>query len=326
MTQGRAAEGFALAFVGAALWGFTPVATKIALLGYRPEVLSVVRLGVAALLFHRLGGAGTPLLPRDPWSWVAGFALGADFVLYNYGLEITRAGLAGLVINVEVVSGIVLARVLLGEVLTLRRILGGAVTLAGVTFIAAQGVSLDDVMAPETRMGNVIVMLAAITWSVYAVAQAKAPRTGNSFRLMAPIFVVALAMTLPLLFRAGALGGPGGPYASVMLGVLAFACTGLVYLVYARSQEYLDLTVLTIVLAVIPVFAVGFAWLLLGEPVSPRIIGGGVTVLTGVLLVATERSRVRFDPESGSEASPEDDAREKDVGRSAGDRAVPGRS
>src|SRR4051794_5742761 len=99
MTERRRAEGLGLAVLAAALWGFTPVGTKATLDGYSPEMVSVARLGVAAVLFHRLGGPGTALLPRDAWAWVAGLALGVDFVLYNYGLRLTRASLAGLVVN-----------------------------------------------------------------------------------------------------------------------------------------------------------------------------------------------------------------------------------
>jgi drug/metabolite transporter (DMT)-like permease len=288
MAERRPAEGFVLALVAAALWGFTPVGTKATLDGYSPEVVSVVRLGVSAWLFHRLGGRGTSLLPRDPWSWVAGLALGVDFVLYNYGLRLTRASLAGLIVNVEVVSGIVLARLLLGESLTVRRLAGGVVTLAGVTIVTAQGVTLGDVLAADARLGNVVVMLAALSWSVYAVAQRKAPAVASPFRLMAPIFVVALLTTLPLLLRPAAWRNPGGAYPTVVLAVLALLCTAGVYVVYARSQERLDLSVLSIMLAVIPVFAVGFAWLFLGEPVTARVLGGGALVLAGVLLVATE--------------------------------------
>jgi len=282
-----------LALIAAALWGFTPIGSKITLTGYSPEMVSLVRLGLSTWLFYRLGGPGTPFLPRERWSWVAGIALGLDFILYNYGVRMTRASLAGLVINVEVVTSVLLARVILGEALTARRIIGGVVTLVGATIVTAEGVSLDDVLAPETRLGNAIVMLAAFTWSLYAVAQRKAPATTSSYRLLAPIFGAALLTTSPLLLRPAAWHNPGGAGATGMLVVLALACTVGVYVVYARSQACLDLAVLSIVLAIIPVFAVGFAWLFLGEPVTPRVLAGGALILAGALVVAMEPAAPR---------------------------------
>jgi drug/metabolite transporter (DMT)-like permease len=111
-------SGIALAVVAAALWGLAPVASKRALAGYSPEVLSVGRLGIAAVLFRRPGGAATPWLPAERWSWIGGIALGLDFILYNYGLRLTSASVSGLVINVEVVSTIAFAVWLLGNAWT----------------------------------------------------------------------------------------------------------------------------------------------------------------------------------------------------------------
>src|SRR5512139_2871597 len=129
--------GIALALLAAALWGLAPVATKGALAGYSPEVIGVVRLGTASFLLRRLGRGSGPWLPRDGWSWAAGIALGVDFILYNYGLRLTSAGVSGLVINIEVVSTIAFAVWFLGERLNVRRILGSVVTLAGVLYVSS---------------------------------------------------------------------------------------------------------------------------------------------------------------------------------------------
>src|SRR5262249_19878696 len=55
MTARRPAEGILLALVAAALWGFTPIGSKIALAGYSPEMLSIVRLGLSTWLLRLLG-------------------------------------------------------------------------------------------------------------------------------------------------------------------------------------------------------------------------------------------------------------------------------
>lgn len=284
--------GIALALVAAALWGLSPVATKGALAGYSPELISVIRLALASFIFRIVGGAGTRWFPRDRWSIIAGVALGVDFVLYSYGLRLTTAALAGLVVNVEVVSTIALALWLLGERLTARRALGSAVTLLGVIYVATDGVRLAEVLARERIVGNMMVMLAGISWSLYAVGQRKAPTYRNLFQLMAPIFVVAMFTTLPGLLLPSAWHNPRGAFPTLMLMVLVFLCTVVVYLVYACSQELVDLSVLAIALASIPVFAVAFARLLLGEPISLQVVAGGGVIFAGVLLIATERRPV----------------------------------
>src|SRR4029453_6428623 len=51
--------GFVLGTCAAACWGLAPVATKGALAGFSPEMIGVTRLGVAALVFRALRGGGT---------------------------------------------------------------------------------------------------------------------------------------------------------------------------------------------------------------------------------------------------------------------------
>jgi drug/metabolite transporter (DMT)-like permease len=286
--RGRRTEGLILAFVAAALWGLTPVATKGALAGWSPELLSVLRLGVSTLALRALGGAGTPWLPTDPWAWLAGFMLGADFVLYNYGIRHTTAAVAGLIINVEVGSGIVFSRWLLDERLGSRRLLGAGLTLAGVAWVGTEGVGGEDILARERLFGNALVMLAALCWSVFAVAQRLSARRGGIANLVAPIFGAATLTSLPGLLTPGAWSTPAGIAPTLHLLVLILACTLGVYLIYARTQELLELTVLTTVLASIPIFTVGFAWYIAGEPVSPRLLTGGLAIAAGIAITARE--------------------------------------
>src|SRR5436309_3257797 len=138
-------QGLLLALVAAMLWGLTPVATKIALDGFSPEFLAFVRLLAAAALFRVLAGGGTRWFVADVWVWFAGAGLGADFILYNYGVQRTAANVAGLVINIELLSTIAFAVWILGERLNSRRIVGGAITVAGVLVVTLDGLNLSDV-------------------------------------------------------------------------------------------------------------------------------------------------------------------------------------
>jgi drug/metabolite transporter (DMT)-like permease len=278
--------GFVLGTCAAACWGLGPVATKGALAGFSPEVLGVMRLGVAALFFRALGGRGTRWLPRDGWSVLAGVALGIDFLFYNYGLRLTTAAVAGLLVNFGQVANVTLARVVLGEPLTARRLFGCALTVAGVAIVNTSG---TDVQGGGSLAGNILVMLAAVAWSTYAVAQRRAPRLGNVFQLLAPIFVVAALVSAAVLFAPGAWHNPAGRAPVVMLVLLVGACTIAPYLLYSHGQELLDLVVMTIVLASTPVFAVVLSWLILGEPIGWHVVAGGAVILAGIVVVAVER-------------------------------------
>ena len=286
-------KGVFLALVAAALWGLTPVATKAALEGFTPEFIGFVRLAVATVLFWLAAGRRTPWFLADPWIWLAGAGLGADFLLYNYGVERTAANVAGLVVNIELISTIVLAVYILGERLSSRRVLGGGMTLAGVLIVTADGLRLSDLNGSSRMLGNVLVMLAGIAWSVFAVAQRRAQIGGGLFQRLTPIFSVATLVMLPAMLRREAWVVRGGVLPVVMFAILTIFGTNAVYWIYGRAQELIEVSVLSILLCAIPVFAVLFAYALLDEGLSLQSFAGGAVIISGIAVIATEKTRAK---------------------------------
>jgi drug/metabolite transporter (DMT)-like permease len=285
-------EGVLLALLSAALWGLTPVVTKGALAGFTPEFLSFVRLAVAAVIFRALAGPNTKWFVSDPWVWLAGAGLGGDFILYNYGMQFTAANVAGLVINIELLSTIGFAMWILGERLNTRRGVGGAITIAGVLLVSLDGLDFSDVTRRDRVFGNILVMLAGISWSFFAVAQRRTTFGKTLFARLTPIFSVAALFTAPLMLRPGAWGVKPALSPMLMFVVLTVFGTGVVYWVYARAQEMIDVSVISILLCTIPIFAVLFAYLLLKEPVTMQLVTGGMVILAGIVLIATEKAAV----------------------------------
>jgi len=285
-------EGIILAVLAAALWGFTPVATKVALKGFTPEFLSFVRLAIAAVIFRVLAGGNARWFVADRWIWLAGAGLGADFILYNYGMQRTSANVAGLVINIEVLSTIAFAVWILGERLNLRRVIGGVTTVGGVLMISFDGLNLSDVTRSDRVLGNVLVMLAGISWSLFAVAQRRTTSGRTLFERLVPIFSIAAVLSAPTMLRAGAWTVRLGIWPILMFSVLTVFGTGVVYWIYARAQELVDVSVLSILLCTIPIFAVAFAYAFLHEPVTFQLVAGGAVILGGIVIIATEQSVV----------------------------------
>jgi O-acetylserine/cysteine efflux transporter len=283
-------KGLLFGFLSAALWGLTPAATKIALEGFSPELLGFLRLAIAAALFRALAGSGARWFVADPWTWIAGAGLGADFLLYNYGLQRTTANVAGLVINVEMISTIGFAVWLLGERLGARRILGSAITMGGVLLVTFEGSNLSDLLSGSRAAGNILVMSAGIAWSLYAIAQRRSVYGNNLFQRLTPIFSVAAIVSAPVLFRREAWHFTGGAMPLLMFAVLTLLGTSIVYWIYARAQELIDVSILAIVLCTIPLFTVLFAYVLLGEQLTSVLLTGCGIVTAGIALIATERT------------------------------------
>jgi drug/metabolite transporter (DMT)-like permease len=69
--------------------------------------------------------------------------------------------------------------------------------------------------------------------------------------------------------------------AAVTLGVV---CTGAAYALYFRLMQRLGPTRAATVTYLVPLFAVAWAWLLLGEPLTPVMAVAGTLILGGVAL------------------------------------------
>ena len=214
-------------------------------------------------------------------------------------MQWTTASVSGLVINVQVVCTIAFSVWLLGERLSRRRIFGSIVTLLGVAAVSSAGVSVDDLTASDHLLGNGLVMLAGACWSLFAVAQRRAPRQATLFRVLAPIFAVSTLATAPLLVIRSAWHNTSGTMPTAMLVALILLCTITVYIVYAACQELVDVSTLAVVLATIPIFAVSFARLILAEPLSGRIVGAGAAIFVGILTIATEQPSRKPEETSG---------------------------
>lgn len=281
-------RGFVLALACTALWGLVPTATKASLAAVDPDVLAFLRLVTAAAIFRVLGRSDTRADLRNRWVWLAGTALAGDFLLYSRGLVHTTASAAGLLVCLEPVATIALAVWLLGEQWNRYRAWGSALAVFGVGMAGSTAVGSEVATAPDAIRGNLLIATAAILWSVYAVAQRKTLGTGEWAGRLYAIFTVAALVALP--FAAGHpkihLSAPLSSWVAV--AVLVLPCTGGVYMLYAQAQRLLEVSVLSLLLAGIPVLSLLCARVWLAEELSLSLLTGATFVVTGALVRALE--------------------------------------
>jgi hypothetical protein len=91
---------------------------------------------------HQAGAAGPPLGRAEAWSvrWMGILGFGAAFALGNWGLERSTATNAALLITLEPTALMLLGPLLLGERLSRREALGGALTVVGAALVVSDGV------------------------------------------------------------------------------------------------------------------------------------------------------------------------------------------
>jgi drug/metabolite transporter (DMT)-like permease len=205
-----------------------------------------------------------------------GLVYGAGQLLQTIGLQTTSASVSGFVTGMYVVLTPLLGALLLRQ--RLGRTVWAAVLLAtaGLGVLALQGAAVGS--------GEAVTLAGAAMYALHIVGLAAWSRRGNALGLT----VVQLA-TITVVCSAGALPGglvlPSRTGDWVVLLYMALVAGAVALVVQTWAQSHLTATRTAIVMTMEPVFAAGFAVVLGGERLGPRVLLGGVLVLAAMYLV-----------------------------------------
>jgi drug/metabolite transporter (DMT)-like permease len=250
------------------VWGFNWTAMKVAIAQISPFTFRTLCLGLGSgVLFAFLRAGGQPLaIPRDQWkrlALIAFFNITCWNVLVVFGLSVLPSGRAAILAYTMPAWAIPLSVLLLGERITVRKIAGLALGMAGMgllvwdEFRRLQG-------APR---GALLVLCAALTWAIGTILQKKypvrAPLAGYTAWLMliggVPIYICALLFEdFSRLADVGLTSALGAAY-NVLL---AFAWAHWAWIKLATS---VSVSVFSLSMLVIPVVGVFSGMLFLGE-------------------------------------------------------------
>jgi len=271
--------------LAAVLWGLLGPASYVALRdGVAPLEIAFWRAALGALLFgaHALARSGTAgfRAARADLPALAAFGVVGVSVFYGaYQLAVREGGasLAAVLLYTAPAWVALLARVVLGERLTPRRLLAVALTLGGVALVATAG-------GGPLRVGA-----AAVTWGLVAgFAYALYYLFGRRYFARHPAPVV-FAVALPV----GALGllpfvrfheKTAAAWAAILF--VAVVPTYFAYLLYAAGLRRTEATRAATVATMEPVVAAVAAYAAFGERLAPLAYVGAAVVLAGVLLAA----------------------------------------
>jgi O-acetylserine/cysteine efflux transporter len=274
------------------VWALNFIAGKDGLSEFPPLLMLALRFALVGLLL-------APFLRRLPQVlWPQMLAVSLVFGTGHFGLMFTGlsgvdASLAAIAIQLTVPFSALVARLSFGERLSGWQIGGMVLAFAGVAVLGGEP------ERPTSGLHLLLVVAAGLAW---AVGNVLVKRLGpvNVFALNAWIGLLAAPQLLlaSLLLESGqgaALRSAGWSgwgavvYMAVFSSILGY---GLWYYLVDKHplNKIVPLTLLS------PVLAVVFAVLLLGEPLTWRIIVGGAVTLAGVAIIQLVRA-VPAEPE-----------------------------
>jgi O-acetylserine/cysteine efflux transporter len=264
-------------------WGLNLVATRwvVADLGVDPLFYAFFRFAVIGLLL-------LPFLLPAPEKWgtvaLAGVCIGGgNFAFLFLALQVVPAGTVAVVGQIGLPITTLLSVMFLGERIAWRRGLGMTLAVLGVVILSWRPREM------AFTVGVLLVVGAALMGSVGAIVMKRMP-TIPTLKFQAWTAWVSVPPTGLL-----SLGLEDGQWASVMQagpgfwGALAFSV--LAVTVFAHSMFYWllqrhEVTLISPLTLMTPLWAVLFGMLLLNETLDARMMLGGAIALLGVAIVA----------------------------------------
>lgn len=269
-----------------AVFGGTFAVAKLGLDGFPPLFLLFVRFAmVAAILLP------VTAMPRAQLRgiFLLSLTLGVlHFPLLFYGVARIDAGTAVVASQLQVPFACLLAALLWNEAFGWRRVAGMALAFLGVAIIAGQPRLAGRID------GLVLVVAASIA---YAVSSLLIKRLGriDSFTLNAwlALFTAPLLLILSLMLEQGQMTAVTGA-GWVTWGAIAYLVGPLTLFAhgtwYGLLHRYpVNCTMPFLLLQ--PLFGIGGAVALLGEPVTVPLVIGGILTVAGVAVIVLRRPR-----------------------------------
>jgi drug/metabolite transporter (DMT)-like permease len=288
-------DGFAVAIMLLLTfsWGLNQVAIKVSNVGYNPMLSVFIRAaGGGILVYLWCIWRGIALFSRDGTLWpgiAAGVLFGAEFILIFAGLEHTSAARGALMVNTMPFWMLLGGHFLLGEEISARKLGGLVLAFSGVALIFSDGLSLPG---PQALKGDLLCLGAGVLWAATVLvikstrlAQASAEKT-----LLYQLAVSAL-IALPLIPLYGPLLRDVTMIATVSLVFQTIFVVAFTYVLWFWMVRRYPASGLSSFTFLSPAFGVILAGLLLGEPLTLRILAALVLIALGLVVVNRPRNR-----------------------------------
>jgi len=270
------------------LWGISFPVIKAALGEIDPFFFISVRFVLAAfIVVGLLLALRRPIvkLLNNRILWIVGITNAAGFVMEFYGLTMTTASKASLLVNVNVVFMAIFSYLLLKERINGRAKAGILVGLMGV-FLTTTGGDLA-VLWSGSAVGDLIIFLGGIIWAYSNIYNKRAVTelslspmdVTESMTLTSAIALVPILLVSPMSFQVT-------PFSVSALLYVTVICTIFGFFLFYKSLKTLTVVNAGIVMLFEIVVAIVTASIFLGETIPPLGAVGGVLIGTGIVLVS----------------------------------------
>ncbi|MEW6261705.1 MAG: DMT family transporter [Thermodesulfobacteriota bacterium] len=269
------------------IWASSFVAFKLTFRSYAPMQVVFARMAIGSFCLFLMRGRfrGLEYRPGDwkPLLFMAFCEPCLYFIFETWALLNTTASQVGMITALLPLMVAVTARFVLNERLTGRTIVGFVLAVGGAAWLSAGGLVSEQ--APNPALGNFLEFLAMICAVGYTVMIKKLSHRYSPLFLTAVQNYVGMIFFLPLVFvppltwpdRIDLLALAATVYLGTVVTIGAFV-------LYSFGVSRIKASQASAFINLIPVFAAGLGWLILGETFTRLQYMASLVVLVGVFL------------------------------------------
>ena len=203
------------------------------------------------------------------------------FSLFSYAAITLPAGYSAIVNATSPLWGALIGAVVLGEKLTMRKMAGLAAGIIGVAFLVRLGPAQFN---SQLLLAALACVAAAFCYGL-AGAYTKLKSTGIAAPMLATGSQLAAAIIILPFLQLAPIRGDVTPHIALFAALLALLCSAVAYFIYFRLMADLGPTKALTVTFLIPLFALVWGALFLGETVNLNTLIGCALVVLATWLV-----------------------------------------
>lgn len=280
-------------------WALLAVALKYALHFFSSGTIVWIRMLIAFLIlfvfFASRSRGQLKILWRPPfWGLVAGLLITINYYGFMKGIELTTASNAQIMIQLAPMGFMLLSIFALGEIPTPVQATGMLTALLGLGFFFWDQILVSWNQLEAFKQGNYWIVLAAVTWSVFAYLQKIILRTHKPQQFNLLIYGLSALLLWPT-----AEVGELWPLSWGQIALILFLAlnTVVAYGALSEALQRIPSSHVSLVISVNPLLTLAImtylthlevTWIK-GEPIYWRGFLGAILVVTGVITTVSSR-------------------------------------
>ena len=290
MSNTAEAKGEAVAglLISTLIWGVSFPVIKVAVADIDPLFFVTLRFLIAALVVLIILAVlqrSVRKLVNNRILWILGITNAAGFVMEFFGLTLTTASNAALLVNVNIVFVAIFSAVMLKDRIVNRVKIGILIGLIGVFLTTTNGNILA--LNSGSTIGDLIIFTGGIVWAFSNIYNKRAVTDLS----LSPIEVtesmtITTAVALIPILPFSSLAFPVTTFSVSALFYISIICTIFAFFLFYRALKAITIVHAGIVMLFEIVVAVIASYLFLGEGITTAGAFGGLLIGLSILLAS----------------------------------------